>query len=257
MRILFVADIFGRPGRRALAKAASHVQGVSFTIANGENAAGGFGLTPSIFEQMLEVGVDVVTSGNHVWDKREIYPVLRDDPRLLRPHNYPGENPGSGVWTGLMGGVPGAVISLQGRVFMKPIECPFRTLDALLELDEVSAARIVVVDFHAEATAEKMAFGRYASGKVTAVLGTHTHVQSADARILNGGTAFITDAGMTGPHGGVIGVEAKGAIERFLKQTPNRFEVAKSRVRIQGVVLTVEPETGRATDIEPLDLAVE
>jgi len=197
--------------------------------------------------------VDVVTSGNHVWDKREIYPLLDEESRLLRPDNYPEGNPGKGVWTGTVEGVPAAVVNLQGRVFMKDIECPFRRLDRLLAGGPASGARIVFVDFHAEATSEKQALGRYADGRVTAVVGTHTHVQSADARVLQGGTAFVTDAGMTGPHGGVIGVEAKGAIDRFLSQTPARFEVARGDVRFQGVLVTADPVTGRATGIERID----
>jgi metallophosphoesterase (TIGR00282 family) len=221
-------------------------------VVNGENAAGGFGITPDIVRELLDLGVDVVTSGNHIWDKREIYAVLDDEPRLLRPDNYPAGNPGKGLWTGEVGGVPVAVMNLQGRVFMREIDCPFRRLDALLA-GPAAGAKVVVVDFHAEATSEKLAFGRYADGRVTAVIGTHTHVPSADARILPGGSAYVTDAGMTGPHGGVIGVEAKGAIGRFLSQTPARFEVARGDVRFQGILVTADPATGRATGIERVD----
>lgn len=255
MKILLIGDIFGRPGRRALREglaSARRRDDPRFVIANGENAAGGFGITPAIVDELLAEGVDVITSGNHVWDRREIYPRLDGEPRLLRPDNYPAGNPGRGVWTGAIGGVPGAVLNLQGRVFMKDIECPFRRLDVLLDR-LAGSARIVIVDFHAEATAEKIALGRYADGRVTAVLGTHTHVPSADTRILPGGTAYVTDVGMTGPHGGVIGVQAEGAIERFLRQTPNRFEVAGEDVRFQAVLLTVDEDTGRATAIERID----
>ena len=256
MKILFVGDIFGRPGRRALKsglEAARRELAPDFVIVNGENAAGGFGITPTIVDEILAEDVDVITSGNHVWDKREVYERLDHEPRLLRPDNYPDGNPGRGVWAGRIGAVDGLVVNLQGRVFMKDIECPFRRLDALLDSNVAGSARIVIVDFHAEATAEKIALGRYADGRVTAVLGTHTHVPSADTRILPGGTAYVTDVGMTGPHGGVIGVQAEGAIERFLRQTPNRFEVADEDVRFQAVVITVDPATGRAAAIERID----
>ena len=256
MRILFVADVFGRPGRKALAAGVvrwrdSHEP--ALTVVNGENAAGGFGLTPQIARELLSAGADVLTSGNHIWDKREIYPVLDEDPRVLRPDNYPAGNPGTGVWSGEAAGVAVAVVNLQGRVFMKEIDCPFRRLDALLAEGPGAAARVVIVDFHAEATAEKQAMGHHADGRVTAVIGTHTHVQSADARVLPGGTAFVTDAGMTGPHGGVIGVEPRGAIDRFVHQTPFRFVVAGDDVRFQGVLLEVDPESGRATSITRID----
>lgn len=252
MDILFVADVFGRPGRIALERRLAR-GGADFAIVNGENAAGGFGITPEIVRSFLDAGAHVITSGNHVWDRRDIYPVLDQEPRLLRPDNYPPANPGTGVWTGDVGGVPGAVLNLEGRVFMKNLDCPFRRLDALLDDPRLTGARIVILDFHAEATAEKIAMARYADGRVTAVIGTHTHVQSADARILPGGTACITDAGMTGPHGGVIGVKSAGAIERFLRQTPNRFEVCEEEVRLQGVMLDVDPASGRARSIERVD----
>jgi hypothetical protein len=254
MRILFVADVFGRPGRRALEWGLGR-QGTApgLLVVNGENAAGGFGITPEIAREFLALGATVVTTGNHVWDKREIYDFLDTEPRLLRPDNYPRGNPGRGVWTGEAGGVACAVLNLQGRVFMKEIDCPFRRLDALLEERSVSEARIVIVDFHAEATAEKVAMGRYADGRVTAVVGTHTHVPSADPRVLPGGTAYVTDAGMTGPHGGVIGVEAPAAVERFVRQTPNRFTVATDDVRFQAIAIEADESTGRARSIERID----
>ncbi|HET6638327.1 MAG TPA: TIGR00282 family metallophosphoesterase [Gemmatimonadota bacterium] len=256
MRVLFVADVFGRPGRRALEwglELRRAIAAPDLVVVNGENAAGGFGITPDIAREFLGLGAHVITTGNHVWDKREIYPTLDEETRLLRPDNYPRGNPGHGVWTGNAGDVACAVLNLQGRVFMKEIDCPFRRLDALLEEPVVRAARVVIVDFHAEATAEKIALGRYADGRVTAVIGTHTHVPSADARILPGGTAFVTDAGMTGPHGGVIGVEAGAAVERFLRQTPNRFTVAETDVRFQAISLDVDANTGRAQAIERID----
>jgi metallophosphoesterase (TIGR00282 family) len=256
VRVLFVADVFGRPGRRALEwglELRRAIAAPDLVVVNGENAAGGFGITPDIAREFLGLGAHVITTGNHVWDTREIYPTLDEETRLLRPDNYPRGNPGHGVWTGNAGDVACAVLNLQGRVFMKEIDCPFRRLDALLEEPVVRAARVVIVDFHAEATAEKIALGRYADGRVTAVIGTHTHVPSADARILPGGTAFVTDAGMTGPHGGVIGVEAGAAVERFLRQTPNRFTVAETDVRFQAISLDVDANTGRAQAIERID----
>jgi metallophosphoesterase (TIGR00282 family) len=256
MQILFVADVFGRPGRTALAEGIIRwrtARRPALTIVNGENAAGGFGITADITREMLDAGVDVVTSGNHIWDKREIYAVLEEEPRLLRPDNYPAGNPGSGVWTGEVDGVPVAVVNLEGRVFMRDLECPFRRIDALLAEGPVAEARVRIVDFHAEATSEKNAFGRHVDGRVTAVIGTHTHVPSADARVLPGGTAYVTDAGMTGPHEGVIGVDAKAAIARFLLQTPTRFEVARGDVRFQGILVTADPATGKATGIERID----
>jgi metallophosphoesterase (TIGR00282 family) len=215
-----VADVFGRPGRRALERGIERRGGrpaPDLLIVNGENAAGGFGITPDIVREFLALGVDVITTGNHVWDKRDVYELLDTEPRLLRPDNYPAGNPGRGMWTG-EAAAPCAVLNLQGRVFMREIESPVRRLDTLGR-PAVRDAKVVIVDFHAEATAEKIALGRYADGRVTAVVGTHTHVPSADARVLPGGTAYVTDAGMTGPHGGVIGVEADAAIERFLRLT--------------------------------------
>lgn len=256
MRVLFVADVFGRPGRRALRWGVERQRersAVDLLIVNGENAAGGFGITPDIAREFLELGADVITSGNHVWDKREVYDLLDEEPRLLRPDNYPAGNPGHGWWADEAAGIRCAVLNLQGRVFMKEIDCPFRRLDALLEEPSVRAASVVILDFHAEATAEKIAMGRYADGRVAAVIGTHTHVPSADLRVLPGGTAYVTDAGMTGPHGGVIGVEPEAAIERFLRQTPNRFTVASDDVRFQGILVEVDEGTGRATAIERID----
>jgi len=256
MRVLFVADVFGRPGRRALEwgiKSRRESSAPDLLIVNGENAAGGFGITPDIARDFLDLGADVITTGNHVWDKREIYDFLDQEPCLLRPDNYPRGNPGRGVWTGEARGVPCAVLNLQGRVFMREIDCPFRRLDSLLEDPAVRDSKVVVVDFHAEATAEKVAMGRYADGRVTAVIGTHTHVPSADPRVLPGGTAYVTDAGMTGPHGGVIGVGAAAAVERFLRQTPNRFTVAADDVRFQAVSIDVDERTGRAQSIERID----
>ena len=254
--MLFVADVFGRPGRRALKwgiELRRAIASPDLLVVNGENAAGGFGITPEIAREIFGLGAHVITSGNHIWDKREVYDLLDAEPRLLRPDNYPRENPGGGVWTGAVRGVTCAVLNLQGRVFMREIDCPFHRLDALLEEPAVRDAKIVIVDFHAEATAEKIAMGRYADGRVTAVIGTHTHVPSADPRVLPGGTAYTTDAGMTGPHGGVIGVEAAAAVERFLRQSPNRFTVASDDVRFQAISVEVDEGTGRARSIERID----
>lgn len=249
-----MADVFGRPGRRALEWGLARLGAPDgLLVVNGENAAGGFGITPEIAREFLALGVDVITTGNHVWDKREIYDFLDTEPRLLRPDNYPRGNPGRGIWTGEAGGVSCAVLNLQGRVFMKEIDCPFLRFDSLLEEPGVREARIVIVDFHAEATAEKIALARYADGRVTAVIGTHTHVPSADARVLPGGTAYVTDAGMTGPHGGVIGVDAGAAVERFVRQTPNRFTVATDDVRFQAISIDADEGTGRARSIERID----
>lgn len=260
MKILHVADIFGRPGRKAFASGVKRVRASDphcFVIANGENAAGGFGITPDIARELFDSGADVITSGNHIWDRREVYPYLDSEHRLLRPDNYPEANPGRGVWIGAMGSTTGAVLNLQGRVFMKEIDCPFRRLDSLLDRQDVRDARAIVVDFHAEATAEKIAFGRYADGRVATVIGTHTHVPSADARLLSGGTAYVTDVGMTGPHGGVIGIRAEGAIERFLTQTPNRFEVSDEQVRFQAALVEIDIETSLSRSIEHIDWPVE
>src|SRR6201996_5528830 len=222
MNILFIGDIFGSPGRRIVSE---HLEDIAKTnaidliIANGENAAGGFGITPSIAEDLFALGVDVITTGNHVWDKREIFDYLTRQPRLIRPGNYP-EGPGSGtIAIRARNGVECAVLNLQGRTFMTPIDCPFRTADRLLNaLDP--AIKVRFVDFHAEVTSEKMAMGWYLDGRVSAVVGTHTHIPTADTRVLPGGTAYQTDAGMTGPYHSVIGVETGIIIQRFLTGLP-------------------------------------
>lgn len=259
MTILFIADIVGRAGRAAAEAGIAQIRDerrVDFVIANCENAAGGFGVTQEIAQQLFGLGVDVLTSGNHVWDKREVYPYLEREPRLLRPANYPDGNPGRGMTMAQAGGLSVAVINLQGRVFMQPIDCPFRLLTRRLLKEVEGKADVVFVDFHAEATAEKVAFGWYADGRVAAVVGTHTHVQTADARVLPGGTAYITDAGMTGAVDGVIGVKREQAIERFLNQTPNRFEVATENVRCMGALVEVDEGSRKATRIEPFNRSI-
>ena len=257
MNILFIADIVGRPGRNAITGLLPDLieqRDVSVCIANGENAAGGFGLTEPIVRELHQCGVDVITSGNHLWDRKEVIPLLDEDPFLLRPANYPPEVPGSGATIfEPPGGPPVGVLNLQGRVFISPIDCPFRVADRELKwLRE--RTNIIVVDVHAEATSEKIALGWYLDGRVSAVVGTHTHVQTADERIFPEGTAYITDAGMTGPHDGVLGVKKKPILERFLTQLPTHFETATSDVRLCGVFIRIDQDTGRAVEISRLNM---
>ncbi len=255
MKIIFIGDIFGHPGRRIVKEALPKLveeYGPDLILANGENAAGGFGLTPGLVEELLDMGIAVLTSGNHIWDKKELLPYLRDhqDGRLLRPANYPTGAPGHGLYLGKTRGEIGyAVMNLQGRVFMPSIECPFRTADALLA--QIPAEYpIRIVDMHAEATSEKVAMGWYLDGRVTAVLGTHTHVPTADETVLPQGTAYVTDLGMTGPYDSVIGIDKRQIIEKFLSQLPARFEVAKGDVRLSGVLIEADAASGRATSIQ-------
>ena len=259
MRILFVGDIFGRGGRVILRDhlaALVRKHAVDLCLVNGENAAGGFGLTPQIAEEFFDLGVDVITTGNHVWDKRELVDYFndaRDEPysparRILRPANYPPGVPGVGVYEGTTpAGVTYAVVNLQGRVFMASVDDPFRAADRLLEK---IAAKVIFVDFHAEATSEKIALGWYLDGRVTALIGTHTHIPTADARVLPGGTAYQTDVGMTGPYDSVIGVQKEQIVQRFLNGLPARFEAAINDVRLCAVLVECDPETGKAQSIE-------
>lgn len=257
MRILFVGDIVGRGGRTILSEklpAVKQDQQIDYTIVNVENAAGGFGVNAPIVKTILGLGVDVMTSGNHIWDRKEVFDLLAKEERLLRPGNYPPGLPGQYLHLGTSTtGVPVAVVNLQGRVFMPVIDCPFRFIDGLLERLRTEAA-VIVVDFHAEATSEKMAFGWYVDGRVSAVVGTHTHVPTADARILPKGTAYITDVGMTGSFESVIGMEVEGSLSRFLTGIAGRFEPATRQPRLSSVVLTVDETTGRALDISRCDL---
>jgi metallophosphoesterase (TIGR00282 family) len=251
VRILFIGDIFGAPGRRIVA---DHVEDIVKTnqidlaIANAENAAGGFGITPAIAEDLFSLGLDILTSGNHVWDKRELYDYLNRQPRLLRPANYP-EGPGHGLVTvKARNGVECAVLNLQGRTYMPATDCPFRKADSLLsQIDP--AVRVRFVDFHAEVTSEKIALGWYLDGRVSAVVGTHTHVPTADTRILPGGTAYQTDCGMTGPYRSVIGVDTETILQRFLTGLPVRMEAAKHGVELHSVIVDVDEETGNARAI--------
>jgi metallophosphoesterase (TIGR00282 family) len=247
MKILFIGDIFGAPGRRIVADHLQDIvkaQGIDVAIANAENSAGGFGITPAIAEDLFNLGFDALTSGNHIWDKREIYDYLGRTHRLLRPANYPPENPGRG----LVVVKDCAILNLQGRVYMPDTDCPFRTADRLLtELDP--AVKVRFVDFHAEVTSEKAALGWYLDGRVSAVIGTHTHVPTADTRILPGGTAYQTDVGMTGPYDSVIGVEKAAILQKFLTAMPVRMEAAKSNAELHSVIVDVDESTGKARSI--------
>ena len=253
MKILFIGDIVGRAGRQALAHRLDRLidmHEVDFVIANGENAAAGFGLTIDIARELFDMGVDVLTSGNHIWDKKEIIDYLDRQKRLLRPANYPVGLPGvgSGLYA-TSAGIMVGVLNLEGRVFMNNLDCPFRAADAAIEQLR-KTAQVIVVDFHAEATSEKMAMGHYLDGRVSAIVGTHTHVQTADEQILPGGTAYLTDAGMTGSRDAVIGIRKELAIEKFLTQMPVRFEVAKKDPVLCGVLFTIDETTGRAVAVE-------
>ena len=260
MNILFIGDVVGQPGRRALERGLLQVidrHRVDFTIVNIENAAGGFGLTVDLYDELSKLPIDVFSSGNHIWDKREIYDVLNSSDRLLRPANYPPGNPGRG-WTvqTTPAGVPVGVLNLQGQVFMPAhADSPFRVADE--ELARAGDVKVILVDFHAEATSEKVAMGWYLDGRVSAVLGTHTHVATADQTVRPGGTAYQTDVGMTGAYEGVIGFARDRIIEKFLSQTPRSFETAKRDIRLSGALVGVDPDTGRATAIERIEVRVE
>jgi metallophosphoesterase (TIGR00282 family) len=263
LNILFVGDIFGSAGRRIVREHIDHVRrthGVDLTIVNVENAAGGFGVTPQIAEDIFEMGADVLTTGNHMWDKKELLdylssatPVGQERPRrVLRPANLTPGVPGYGVFEGTTaGGVDYAVMQLQGRIFMTPIDDPFRVADALLADIE---AKVIVVDFHGEATSEKAAMGWYLDGRVTAVLGTHTHIPTADERILHHGTAFQTDVGMSGPYDSIIGVEKDLVLRKFLTGMPGKFEAAKGNPKMCAALVTCDPTTGRASAIQRIML---
>ncbi len=252
MRILVVGDIHGKPGReilRALLPRLRREHEAAFVIANGENAAGGAGISPDVVQEIFEAGVDVVTGGNHTWHNRDAYELLDGDPRLLRPLNYPVGVPGRGATVAqAKNGQRVGVLNLQGRVFMAQIEDPFRIGRA--EADRLrETTPVIIVDFHAEATSEKIALGWYLDGRVSAVIGTHTHVQTADERVLPGGTAYLTDVGMTGPRDGVIGMAKEGILERFLTQLPVRFQVAKGPAQLNAAVVDIDERTGRARAI--------
>ncbi|THJ25177.1 MAG: TIGR00282 family metallophosphoesterase [Nitrospira sp. CG24E] len=253
MKVLFIGDIFGEPGRRALARAVPRLVGqrqIDIVIGNGENAAGGFGITPELAEELFDLGLAVITTGNHAWDKKEILDYFPREPRLLRPANYPVGVPGQGsVVVESAGGEQLGILQLMGRAYMPTLDCPFQTAKKeLAALKKRTAA--VIVDMHAEATSEKMAMGHYLDGEVVAVVGTHTHVQTADDQILPKGTAYLTDIGMTGPLHSVIGVKKELAIEKFLTGMPRRFEVASGPSVFCAVLLELDARLGKALSIE-------
>ncbi len=260
MKIIFIGDIFGRPGRTIVRERLRELvreHQIDLVIANGENAAAGFGITPLLAEELFELGIDVITTGNHVWDKREIIDYYKNADgnehsmarRLLRPANYATGLPGWGVYEGKKNNVPYAVMNLQGRVFMASNDDPFRTADKLIESIK---AKIIFVDFHAEATSEKISMGWYLDGRASVVVGTHTHVPTADERILPGGTAYITDVGMSGPYDSVIGVKKELVVARFLDNMPVRFEAATGDARLCAVVVECDDASGRAQSIKRL-----
>jgi metallophosphoesterase (TIGR00282 family) len=250
--ILFISDICGRPGRQAVAHLAKPLRqqyGADYVIANVENAAGGFGVTPEMSKKIFAYGVDLQTSGNHIWDRVDIIDYFDQKPKLLRPANYPPVAPGCGSYLEKMGEYEVGVINLMGRTYMVDTDCPFRT--AKREVAQISErTNIIFVDFHAEATSEKQAMWYFLDGRVSAIAGTHTHVQTADEQISERGTAYITDAGMTGPHDSIIGMEKGPSLGRFLTSMPKRFTTATNDVKISGIVVRIEPESGRAESIE-------
>jgi metallophosphoesterase (TIGR00282 family) len=253
LKLLFIGDVVGRPGREAVRACLADLvrrHQVDFTIANAENAAGGLGITQAVGEELLQAGIDVLTTGNHVWRQREAVAYLAAEPRVLRPANFPPAAPGRGaeVFTGAHTGSVG-VLGLQGRTFMEAIDCPFRTADSEIEALR-GRTNVIIVDMHAEATSEKLAMGWYLDGRVSAVIGTHTHVQTADERILPKGTAYISDAGMTGPLDSILGVKSEAVIQRFLTGLPSRFELAGGPLVLNGVVVDINPETGAANAVE-------
>ncbi len=253
--LLFVGDVIGKPGRRVLQRllpALRAERALDYVVVNVENAAGGFGVTPDILRELEALHIDCYTSGNHIWDKKEGLPLLTSEPRLLRPGNYPDGNPGRGVYVGeTSSGVPVAVMNLEGQVFMKNIDSPFKVADQLLaELPD--GVKAICVDFHAEATSEKQAMGFHLDGRVSAVFGTHTHVPTADERLLPGGTAFVTDVGMTGAYEGIIGFRASKSLQRFALQRNVSLEVAKRDVRLAAAVVEIDVATGKAIKLERL-----
>jgi metallophosphoesterase (TIGR00282 family) len=253
LNVLYIADIVGDPGFRATRQSLETMRqkhSIDLTIANGENRVSGRGLSMRTAQELFELGIDVITSGNHIWNRKESERLLEHDHPVLRPYNYPPGCPGRGLCTVPVKDTIAGIINLQGRSFLYPIDCPFRGADSAVSALNRLGARIIVIDMHAEATAEKIALGWYLDGKVSAVIGSHTHVQTADERILPGGTAYITDAGMTGPFHSVIGMHKETAIERFLTQLPVHYKIAEEDLRFCGVVVRIQTKTGRAQSIE-------
>jgi metallophosphoesterase (TIGR00282 family) len=255
LRILAIGDIIGKPGRKAVKEILPGLcdeHNIDLVIGNGENAAGGLGLTPGTADELFDSGIDVITTGNHVWAYSEIIPYLDSDLPILRPLNYPPMNPGRGFL--LKNSV--LIVNLVGRVFMAHVDCPFRAMDQLLvEFEHKSIP--IIVDFHAEATSEKVAMGRYLDGRVSAILGTHTHVGTADARISPGGTAYVTDIGMVGPIDSVIGDDPDSVIKRFLTQIPSRLSVGKGKVSLDAILVEVDEKTGKAVNIQRIQKVVD
>ncbi len=257
MKVLLIGDIVGKTGRQAVKNLLPNLTDrykIDFVIANGENAAGGFGITEKTASEIFDSGVHIITTGNHVWDKKETVPYISKENRILRPINFPPNTPGAGsiIFT-LPNKEKIAVMNVSGRVFMNTLDCPFRVGKAEVEkLQETT--NIIIIDFHAEATSEKIAFGYYMDGMVSAVIGTHTHVQTADEKILPGGTAYITDVGMTGPQTSVIGIEKEQIVERFLSQMPRKYEVAGGKTLLSAVIVEIDGKSGKATAIQRLQL---
>jgi 2',3'-cyclic-nucleotide 2'-phosphodiesterase len=259
MKVLMIGDVVSKPGRIAVLERIQDLREqhqIDLAIMNAENLAGGFSVTPHLCEQLFSAGIDVMTSGNHIFDKKEAVDYIRKQPRLLRPANYPPNTPGSGYWVGDVNGTKVAVMNVMGRVFMPPSDDPFRIINGVLEsLPAETTVRLV--DVHAEATSEKVAMGWHLDGRVSAVVGTHTHVQTADERILPGGTAYLTDLGMTGSYAGVIGMDKADVLARFTSATARRADHSTGDVRICGAVIEIDENTGKATNIQRLSLAHE
>ena len=261
MRILFIGDIVGKPGRECLKSQIPELKKngrLDFIIANGENAAGGIGMTEKVFDELRADGVDLVTGGNHIWDQQDIYNFIDREPRMIRPANYPVETtPGLGasVIEKKKGKSRLGVINLMGRVFMKPVDCPFRSADREIAFLK-QKAEVIIVDFHAEATSEKQALGWYLDGQVGAVIGTHTHVQTADQRILPGGTAYISDVGMSGLYDSILGVDKGGPLKRFLTQLPHKLSISEGKTLFNAVIIEINDATGKAETIERISKVV-
>lgn len=257
MRLLFIGDVFGSLGREAVENHLQEIKkeyGVNIVIANCENAAHGRGITTKIYKQMMEKGIHVITMGNHTFDNKDILNIIKEDSKLIRPANYPAEVPGKGIVYYNFNGKIVCVINMQGRTFLHPIDCPFKKIDELIE-EAKKKTNIILIDFHAEASSEKISFGYYVDGRVSAVVGTHTHVPTADARVLDGGTAYITDVGMTGPLNGVIGMKKEGVLYKFLKGLPTRLEpVEEGPYQFNAVIIDINEKNGKANSIETVKI---
>ena len=260
MNLLFIGDVIGSPGRKAIHEALPRIvdkRSVDFVVANIENAAGGFGVTMDVYKELKQLPIDVFTSGNHIWDKKDFVPHLDELPDILRPANYPPGNPGKGwVVKETASGIRVGVMNLMGQVYMPAVDSPFRKADEILSAEK-DPPKVIFVDMHAEVTSEKNAMGHYLDGRVSAVAGTHTHIPTADERILPNGTGFLTDVGATGPYDGIIGFKKEKILEKFLTQTPRPFEVATRDVRLSTVLFTIDEETGRTTAVERIQVRID